>query len=99
MAGVGNNQFKPQDPYSREQSIITMLRLYRLMIPAEGKPSFIEPEPTHVDPMGLAEIGLDYVYSRLKVPSSMEVLYIRHGYYDRTGKSDAILLSLESLYG
>ena len=98
MAGVGNNQFKPQDPYSREQSIITMLRLYRLMIPAEGKPSFIEPEPTHVDPMGLAEIGLDYVYSRLKVPSSMEVLYIRHGYYDRTGKSDAILSDRDEYY-
>lgn len=28
MGGVGNNTFAPQDSYSREQSIITMLRLY-----------------------------------------------------------------------
>lgn len=98
MTGVGNNQFKPQDPYSREQSIITMLRLYRLMVPTEGKPSFIEPEPTHVDAMSLAEIGLDYVYRRLKVPSSMEVLSIRHGYYDRSGQSDAIFSSHDEYY-
>lgn len=98
MTGVGNNQFKPKDPYSREQSIITMLRMYQMLVPTVGKPSFIEPEPTHVDPMGLAEIGLDYVYSRLKVPSSMEVLYIRHGYYDRTGKSDAILSNRDEYY-
>ena len=28
--------------------------------------------------MGLAQIGLDYIYTRLKVPSSMEVLRICH---------------------
>ena len=28
MNGVGNNMFAPQNPYSREQSIITILRLY-----------------------------------------------------------------------
>ena len=28
MSGVGNNTFAPKDPYSREQSIITMIRLW-----------------------------------------------------------------------
>ena len=28
MRGVGNNTFAPRDPYTREQSIMTMLRLY-----------------------------------------------------------------------
>lgn len=98
MTGVGSNQFKPQDPYSREQSIITMLRLDRLMNPTEGKPNFPEPEPTEVDAMSLAEISLDYIYSRLKVPSSMDVLYIRHGYYDRSGQSDAILSTRDEYY-
>ena len=28
MSGVGNNIFAPKDPYTREQSIITMIRLY-----------------------------------------------------------------------
>jgi hypothetical protein len=28
MGGVGNNTFAPKDPYTREQSIITIMRLY-----------------------------------------------------------------------
>ena len=28
MRGVGNNRFAPQDPYTREQSIITILRMF-----------------------------------------------------------------------
>ena len=28
MGGVGNNEFAPKDPYTREQSIITMIRLW-----------------------------------------------------------------------
>jgi hypothetical protein len=31
MIGVGDNRFAPQDPYTREQSIIIMLRLFELM--------------------------------------------------------------------
>lgn len=31
MSGVGNNNFAPQDSYTREQSISTMLRLYELV--------------------------------------------------------------------
>lgn len=31
MSGVGGNNFAPQDSYTREQSISTMLRLYELM--------------------------------------------------------------------
>ena len=31
MSGVGNNRFAPQDPYTREQSIITMLRLFDIV--------------------------------------------------------------------
>jgi hypothetical protein len=31
MGGVGNNTFAPKDPYTREQSIITILRLYSVM--------------------------------------------------------------------
>ena len=32
MGGVGNNTFSPKGPYTREQSIATMLRLYNAMI-------------------------------------------------------------------
>ena len=28
MGGVGDNTFAPQNPYTREQSIVTILRLY-----------------------------------------------------------------------
>ncbi|MCL2217885.1 MAG: S-layer homology domain-containing protein [Defluviitaleaceae bacterium] len=31
MGGVGNNQFAPQGDYTREQSIITILRLYEMV--------------------------------------------------------------------
>ena len=31
MGGVGNNMFAPQEPYTREQSIITILRLFDLL--------------------------------------------------------------------
>ena len=32
MNGTGNNQFKPQEPYSIEQSIVTLLKVYDLAI-------------------------------------------------------------------
>ena len=98
MAGVGNNQFKPQDSYSREQSIMTMFRLYRLFLPTEGKPAYQEAAPIEVDGLGQVYIGLNYIYPRLKFPSTMEVLRIRHGYYDRTGLSDAVLSDTDEYY-
>ena len=98
MTGVGNNRFDPKGAYSREQSIMTMYRLYRLFEPAQGMPAYQEAAPTEVDGLGQVYIGLNYVYTRLKVPSSMEVLRIRHGYYDRTGMSDAILSDTDEYY-
>ena len=98
MTGVGNNRFDPQGPYSREQSIMTMYRLYRLFEPAQGMPAYQEAAPTEVDGLGQVYIGLNYVYTRLKFPSTMEVLRIRHGYYDRTGMSDAILSDTDEYY-
>ena len=98
MTGVGNNRFDPQGPYSREQSIMTMFRLYRLFLPTEGKPAYQEAAPTEVDGLGQVYIGLNYIYPRLKFPSTMEVLRIRHGYYDRTGMSDAILSDTDEYY-
>jgi len=32
MGGTGNNMFSPKDPYTREQSIVTILRLYDIVI-------------------------------------------------------------------
>ena len=98
MTGVGNNRFDPKGAYSREQSIMTMYRLYRLFEPAQGMPAYQEAAPIEVDGLGQVYIGLNYVYTRLKVPSSMEVLRIRHGYYDRTGMSDAILSDTDEYY-
>ena len=31
MGGIGNNTFAPKDPYTREQSIITMIRLWNIV--------------------------------------------------------------------
>lgn len=31
MGGMGGNQFNPKEPYTREQSILTILRLYKLV--------------------------------------------------------------------
>ena len=98
MTGVGNNRFAPQGPYSREQSIMTMYRLYRLFEPAQGMPAYQEAAPTEVDGLGQVYIGLNYIYPRLKFPSTMEVLRIRHGYYDRTGLSDAVLSDTDEYY-
>ena len=98
MTGVGNNRFDPQGPYSREQSIMTMYRLYRLFEPAQGMPAYQEAAPTEVDGLGQGYIGLNYIYTRLKFPSTMEVLRIRHGYYDRTGMSDAIFSDTDEYY-
>jgi len=44
MGGIGNNRFAPQDPYTREQSIITMLRLY-IIIGDAGDNNEITPTP------------------------------------------------------
>ena len=98
MNGVGNNRFDPQGAYSREQSIMTMYRLYRLFEPAQGMPAYQEAAPTEVDGLGQVYIGLNYIYNNLKFPSTMEVLRIRHGYYDRTGMSDAILSDTDEYY-
>ena len=32
MGGVGNNQFGPQEPYSWEQSIATLMRIYDMTL-------------------------------------------------------------------
>ena len=83
MGGVGNNTFSPKGSYTREQSIITIMRMYRMMTYLEGQPDFAVEEPVEVDEVSYAAIALDYVYRRLKVPSSMEVIDIRGGHYDR----------------
>ena len=31
MGGIGNNTFAPKDPYTREQSIITIIRLFNIV--------------------------------------------------------------------
>jgi hypothetical protein len=31
MGGIGNNTFAPKDPYTREQNIITMIRLWNIV--------------------------------------------------------------------
>jgi hypothetical protein len=31
MGGIGNNVFAPKDPYTREQSIVTMIRLFDMV--------------------------------------------------------------------
>jgi len=44
MAGVGNNRFAPKDPYTREQSIITVMRVYEANLPVFmfiGRQTFI----------------------------------------------------------
>lgn len=32
MSGTGNNAFAPQSPYTREQSIVTILRMYNTLV-------------------------------------------------------------------
>ena len=36
MRGVGNNRFAPQDPYTREQSILTILRMFNYLREAKN---------------------------------------------------------------
>ena len=43
MAGVGNNTFAPKSPYTREQSILTILRLYNVL-EADASPDSDTPE-------------------------------------------------------
>ena len=38
MGGVGNNMFAPSDPYTREQSIVTILRLFDILQPVSTTP-------------------------------------------------------------
>jgi hypothetical protein len=47
MGGVGNNNFAPRDPYTREQSIITFLRFFEYVLAPE---SALQPSP--VLPLG-----------------------------------------------
>jgi hypothetical protein len=44
MSGVGNNNFAPQGDYTREQSIVTILRLYDVVKPANGSGAVITQE-------------------------------------------------------
>ena len=38
MSGVGNNNFAPNQPYTREQSIVTMLRLFEMINVTSNEP-------------------------------------------------------------
>lgn len=35
MGGIGNNTFAPQNPYTREQSIVMVMRMHDYLVPAE----------------------------------------------------------------
>ncbi len=98
MGGVGDNRFDPQGSYTREQSIITILRAYNLIQPAQGEPSYMTGELYHVDPGSMAVQSLDYIYRRLKVPASMEVLSIRHGFYDRRDQTSTAIDKYSQYY-
>ncbi len=56
-----------------------------------------EPLP-EVDPESYALLALQYVYNRLKFPSTMQDVSIRTGYYDRSGKSGAIYSTTDAYY-
>ena len=47
MGGIGNNTFAPKGPYTREQSIATMLRLFLVKIVIVDEPENLKP-PTEV---------------------------------------------------
>ena len=43
MSGIGNNTFSPHGPYTREQSIVTMLRLYNIITAPAPDPDILYP--------------------------------------------------------
>ena len=52
MGGVGNNLFAPRSPYTREQSIVSKLRLFRLLsgddVPGQGPVATPTPPPASI---------------------------------------------------
>jgi len=49
MGGVGDNRFDPRGSYTREQSIVTMMRLYNLIVYREFDIGITDPPPTGLD--------------------------------------------------
>lgn len=46
MSGVGDNRFAPQDPYTREQSIVTIMRTFNVVKIVDTTPTQPPTEPT-----------------------------------------------------
>ncbi len=79
MSGVGYNQFAPKQYYTREQAIVTALKTYDALVngPASNTSATGDVNLDYV------YLALDYIYPRLKFPSTMEILSVRAGEYDR----------------
>ena len=72
MNGYDDNTFGPKDPYTREQSIVTMLRLYFAIITTAGEPEKAsEPEPPPSTDLTEASVYASMIALKDQYPEGM----------------------------
>lgn len=79
MIGIGNNLFAPKNDYTREQSIMTMIRLYNLLLENRPQTLFISPSVTVMDGSKTDKYAADpEFFMKIILPSGWH-------YNDKTG--------------
>ena len=88
MAGTGNYMFSPLQPYTREQSIITILRVFELEV---NEPNLPEPRPLETS------VRVAIYVPDLAFPTALEYIYSDeyYRYYLSAIMSGSIILTFE----
>ncbi len=98
MIGVGNNLFAPKNDYTREQSIMTMIRLYNLLLENRPQTMFISPPITVVDGSKTDKYAADpEFFMKIILPSGWKYNNTT-GIFTTPGNKTAVTLSDLTIY-
>lgn len=97
MIGVGDNMFDPTGSYTREQSILTMIRLYNTLLQNRPQELYIHPDVSGVGESTVGSLGeqLDCVVT-MTIPSGWTYDYAEQSFYD--GETKCAQLSNACIY-
>lgn len=92
MIGVGNNMFAPKKDYTREQSVLTMIRLYKILLENRPQTMFISPEITVIDGAKTDGYAADpEFFIKITVPAGWKYDRKKGEFTAKTGEASAVL--------
>ncbi|MDD4774019.1 MAG: hypothetical protein PHZ09_10540, partial [Eubacteriales bacterium] len=95
MIGVGNNRFAPKNDYTREMSVMTMIRLYNLLLDNRPETVFISPGVTLVSDNGTDGYAADpEFFIKMKLPAGWTYNRLNGEFTDADNKPAATLSKL-----